>query len=272
MKLERRQVAVVTGAASGIGLATSEAFSRRGLSVVMADIEKPVLEAAAARVGASGSPVLPVRTDVSDADQIQALARRTLEEFGRVDVVHNNAGVDNDPAPMWEMDSLDWAWILGVNLWGVINGIRAFVPHLVAQGRGHVVNTASMAGLTGLPFLGPYTASKHAIVSISETLRSELDQRAPEVGVTVVCPSYVHTNIARASRNRPDALTPALQMNPGGLQRHLDTMETIAIEPPQVAGLIMEAIESNRLHLLTHEGSRARWRQYAERQLEEAGA
>jgi NAD(P)-dependent dehydrogenase (short-subunit alcohol dehydrogenase family) len=272
MRLEPGQVAVVTGAASGIGLATAEAFSRRGLSVVMADIDAPALEAAAARVSTAGSSVLPVPTDVSDAEQVQSLATRTLEEFGRVDVIYNNAGVDNDPAPMWEMDSRDWSWILGVNVWGVINGIRAFVPHLVAQGQGHVVNTSSMAGLTMQPFLGPYTASKHAVVAISETLRVELDQRAPNVGVTVVCPSLVHTNIGRASRNRPDALKPPVDLNPGGLQRHLDELEAVAMEPPQIAAQVLEAVESNRLHLLTHEQSKARWRAFAEQQLKEGGA
>jgi NAD(P)-dependent dehydrogenase (short-subunit alcohol dehydrogenase family) len=238
----------------------------------MADIEAAALEAAVAKVSRAGSPVLPVPTDVSDAEQVQALARRTLQELGRVDLIYNNAGVDNDPAPMWEMDARDWSWILGVNLWGVINGIRAFVPHLVAQGQGHVVNTASMAGLTMLPFLGPYTASKHAIVAISETLRAELDQRAPNVGVTVVCPSLVHTNIGRASRNRPTALKPPVDLNPGGLQRHLDELEAVAMEPPQIAALVLEAVESSRLHLLTHEPSKARWRAYTEQRLKEGGA
>jgi NAD(P)-dependent dehydrogenase (short-subunit alcohol dehydrogenase family) len=252
MLLESGQVAVVTGAASGIGFAMAEEFAGRGLGVVLADVEETALAAAGCAIEAAGVPTLAVRTDVRDATQVDELARRTLERFGRVDVVCNNAGVDTNTAPTWEMDILDWKWVMDVNLWGCIHGIRAFVPHLVEQGRGHVVNTASMAGLRPLPFLAPYCASKHAIVGLSETLRVEFDQRGIDVGVTILCPSLVHTKIGSSARNRPPELTPAGPQTQDGLVAHLSRMEDNAKEPPEVARLLMEAIEANRLYLATH--------------------
>jgi NAD(P)-dependent dehydrogenase (short-subunit alcohol dehydrogenase family) len=208
MKLREGQVAVVTGAASGIGLAIAEHLAGRGLSVVLADVEEPALKTAEDSLRASGAPTLAVRTDVSDESSVFDLADRTLEKFGRVDVVCNNAGVTAPAAPIWETDERDWQWVLGVNLWGVIHGIRAFVPHLVAQGSGHVANTGSMAGLSIVPMVASYTASKHAVVAISESLRAELDVHAPDVGVTVLCPSYVPTRLADSARNRPPELMP----------------------------------------------------------------
>jgi NAD(P)-dependent dehydrogenase (short-subunit alcohol dehydrogenase family) len=256
MKLEAGQVAVVTGAASGIGFALSDAFAARGLDVVLADIEDGALQAATERVRAHGGRARGLRTDVTDLAQVQALADATLGEFGRVDVVCNNAGVDSDTAPAWEMDIRDWKWVLDVNLWGCIHGVHTFMPHLVAQGHGHMVNTASMGGIRPLPFLAPYAASKRAIVAITETLRIELDERAPDVGVTALCPSLVHTNIGTSARNRPQDLIPERGADQAGLRAHLGKMEQSALEPADVARLVLGAIETNRLRLMTHPESR----------------
>ena len=182
------KVAAVTGAASGIGRAMADRWAGLGMRLALADIEVEPLEVAAAELRAAGTDVLMVPTDVSDGEQVDAFAAATLEEYGAVDIVCNNAGVGGG-GPMWTLTEADWAWVLGVNLWGVIHGIRAFVPHLVAQGSGRVINTASVAGLSSPPMLGPYNASKHAVVTISETLRSELAMLPDgDFGVTGVCP------------------------------------------------------------------------------------
>ncbi len=198
------KVAVVTGAASGIGYALAERFAQEGMRVVLADIEKDALAAAEARLSQHDKRVLAVVTDVSKAESVEALAQKTLDAFGAVHIVCNNAGVGNPAVPIWENTLADWQWVLGVNLWGVVHGIRTFVPILLRQGEpGHVVNTASMAGLTSTARLGIYCASKHAVVAISETLHAELAAINSAVKVSVLCPSFVKTNIADSSRNRP---------------------------------------------------------------------
>ena len=207
MDLEHGQVAVVTGAASGIGLGIAEGFARHGLNVVMADVEAPALPGRGQdRTAGTGHHGAGDRRQRPRS--VFALADAAVARFGRVDVICNNAGVTLPTKAAWELDDEDWRWLLGVNLWGVIYGIEAFVPRLVEQGRGHVVNTASIMGLAAWPNAAAYTASKHAVVAISETLRGDLDQRGIGVGVTVLCPSHVPTNIADAARNRPAALTP----------------------------------------------------------------
>jgi len=249
MELHEGQVAVVTGAASGIGLGIATAMAGRGLAVVLADVEPAALAEAAATVGAGGAPVLAVETDVSDAGQVDALAARTLGHFGRVDVVCNNAGVVTYSKPTWEMDELDWKWVLGVNLWGVIHGIRSFVPTLVAQGHGHVVNTSSVVGLSVGPNIAPYTAAKHAVVAISETMRGELALAAPGVGVTVLCPSYVPTRIGDAQRNRPSDLTPDWRVATEGTQR--DRSVYTGVAPAEVGEMVVAAVEAGRFYLPT---------------------
>ena len=189
MRLEAGQVAVVTGAASGIGRGLAEGFLRRGLAVAAADVEAEALDQAVSEMAAGGRVIGQV-TDVRDPDALLRLAARTLDDLGRVDVVCNNAGIVTPRLPVWEQSSEDWRWTLEVNLLGVVNGIRAFVPHLIRQGSGHVVNTASIAGLAPIPGggNGAYTASKHAVVGLSETLVEELATVGVEVGVTVLCP------------------------------------------------------------------------------------
>ena len=253
MRLEAGQVAVVTGAASGLGRGFAEAFAQRGLDVVLADVEAGPLGDAVEGLRGPGS-AFGVTTDVSSWEQVEALAAATLDRFGRVDLICNNAGVTTLGPRIWEVEPRDWEWVLSVNLGGVINGIRAFVPHLVAQGSGHVVNTASMAGITVPPRHGPYLAAKHAVVGLSEALSLELDNAEAGVGVTVVCPGVVQTNIQHAERNRPDGAT-------GDATLSLDADEMNEVRawgatitgPPitaeAAASIVMDAIEADRLHV-----------------------
>jgi NAD(P)-dependent dehydrogenase (short-subunit alcohol dehydrogenase family) len=252
MQLQAGQVAVVTGGASGIGRAMVDAFAARGLNIVLADIEAQALEVAAAEVeAASGVQTMRAVVDVRNLEQLQQLAIDTIERFGRIDVVCNNAGVIGHQAPIWEQESKDWDWVLGVNLMGVANGIRAFVPHLVAQNSGHVVNTASIAGLLAIPRggNGPYTASKFAVVGMSEMLREELDHDAPAVGVTVICPGPVNSRIRDSDRNRPAELAIADAPDPS-TSRFMAA--NLMIEATTVADLVVQAIESDKFYLLTN--------------------
>ncbi len=255
MEIRSGQVAVVTGAASGIGFALSEAFSERGLSVVLADLRPQALEGAAAALGSREAPVFTVETDVRDPEAVDELARVTIERFGRVDIVCNNAGVVGPFAPMWEQELATWRWILDVALMGVVHGIRSFVPHLLANGSGHVVNTASVGGLVPLPMLAPYNAAKHAVVGLSETLLAELRQAGADVGVTVVCPGLVDTGLAVSSEQiRPaavpsrsaDGQAPRLAGAPGGVD---------VVQPSQVARAAIAAVEADQLHLVYPDGA-----------------
>jgi NAD(P)-dependent dehydrogenase (short-subunit alcohol dehydrogenase family) len=200
MKLENGKVAVVTGAASGIGLALAERFATSGLHVVLADVDEAGLAAAAERIGARGVDTLTVVTDVTDETSVQALASATLERFGAAHVVCNNAGVAST-ADAWFGPISSWQWVLGVNLWGVVHGVRAFLPTLIAQGEGHIVNTASIAGLN--PGFGPsYDASKHAVVALTEDLYTMLTSMGLPVGVSVLCPGWVRTNMGGSEAPR----------------------------------------------------------------------
>ena len=246
------KVAVVTGAASGIGRGMADRWAGLGMRLALADIEVEPLEAAADELRAGGADVITVPTDVSDGDEVDAFAAATVEEYGTVHIVCNNAGVGGG-GPMWTLTTADWAWVLGVNLWGVIHGIRAFVPHLVEQGEGHVINTASVAGLSSPPMMGPYNASKHAVVTISETLRSELAMIADgDFGVTVVCPGWVRTRIAESERNRPEALR-----NPATDDERPDAASALAgildqgMDPADLAADIEAAVREDRLYVLT---------------------
>lgn len=252
MRLEAGQVAVVTGAASGIGLGLSNAFADRSLRVVMADVEAEALERAAAELSERGATVLAHRVDVRDPGGLDELARRTLDAFGRVDVVCNNAGVVTPRQPVWEQPYEDWQWTIEVNLLGVANGIRSFVPHLIAARRGHIVNTASIAGLSTIPGggNGAYSATKHAVVGLSETLRLELDLVAPEVGVTVLCPGPVPSRIHDAARNRPADRQPSGR-NSESLPRPDFGLALQPVSADQVGVDVLAAVEENRMYLLT---------------------
>jgi len=252
------KVAVVTGAASGIGRATAGAFAREGMKVVLADIEEAAVEKAAAELAEAGHEAIAVRTDVSDGASMEALAARTIEEFGTYHLVHLNAGVATGGL-MWTLSERDWQWTLGVNLWGVIHGIRVFVPRLVEQGEGYVVNTASMAGLTSAPFMGPYNVSKHGVVTLSETLHKELAMSGAKVGVSVLCPGWVNTGIGDSARNRPAELQNADAADGTGLGAGAglgDALKGVlesGLAPDEVAGMVVDAVKAKRFYILTHE-------------------
>jgi NAD(P)-dependent dehydrogenase (short-subunit alcohol dehydrogenase family) len=248
------RVAVVTGAASGIGLGLCERFAAEGMRVVMADIEAPELRDQAARLSARGATVLPVITDVSSAEQVDALRDAAARAFGAVHLLCNNAGVGGPHGPLWEVSRGDWDWVLGVNLGGVINGIRAFVPLLLEQDAAHVVNTASVFGVFA-GALGPYGISKHAVVALSETLHFQLrDLAAGRVGVSVLCPGAVRTRFATSARNRPAAAGPPPPSGPAeraSEERFRELLVTTGREPAEVAALVVEAVRDGRFYILT---------------------
>jgi NAD(P)-dependent dehydrogenase (short-subunit alcohol dehydrogenase family) len=261
VKLERGQVAVVTGGACGIGRALAEGFVDAGLKVVVSDIHEPSLTEAQKDISAKGGEVVAVPADVGSLEDVQRLATATLDRFGRVDIICNNAGTVGKNLPLWEFEMVEWEWLLRVNLWGVIHGIRAFVPYLVDQGTGHVVNVASMAGISTVSFNGPYNVSKHAVVAISETLAADCELRAPKVGVTVVCPGPTSTRLAKEGpRPRPARFTPERDVgilpkdNPGTFRHSSATLST----PEEVAAATVRAIEHDRLYVIEHPGSRPR--------------
>jgi NAD(P)-dependent dehydrogenase (short-subunit alcohol dehydrogenase family) len=231
-------------------------FAAEGMAVVLADIEEAALDAAASTVGGAGHDVLAVPTDVSQAASVDALADAAFSRFGAVHVVCNNAGVTGASGdPEWEKPLADWDWVLGVNLYGVIHGVRAFVPRLVEQGTGHVVNTASVAGLVALPFMGPYTVSKHAVVGLSECLYHELAMAGSDVGVSVLCPGFVKTRLGDSTRARPERYGGPIDVAPGesfilDIARGLVDAGTPAAD---VADEVVDAIRSRRFWILTHE-------------------
>ncbi len=250
------KVAVVTGGASGIGRAVAEAAAAEGMRVVLADIEEAALKEADTALAATGAEVLSVVTDVSSGSSVDELRDKTLERFGAVHLVHNNAGVAVG-GPLWTVSEADWTWVLGVNLWGVIHGIRAFVPVLLEQGEGHVVNTASLAGLTSPGMLGPYNVTKHSVVTMSETLYRDLDAVGSRVGVSVLCPGFVQTRIAESERNRPDWAPADLQAQ--GVEFHGVVRNLVAagIRPSAVAEKVIYAVRHNRFYIITHDDTHA---------------
>jgi NAD(P)-dependent dehydrogenase (short-subunit alcohol dehydrogenase family) len=254
MKELHGKVAVVTGAASGIGKALATRFAAEGMKVVLADVEQAPLDATRAELEGTGAAVLAVRTDVSSGESVDALAARTIEHFGTAHVICNNAGVGGGAGPMWALTSADWEWTLGVNLWGVIHGIRAFAPILIAQGEGHVLNTASIAGLLTPPLMGPYVATKHAVVALSEVLAKDLLMAASPVKVSVLCPGFVKTRIAESQRNRPAHLANADRsgIEPAAAQMVRAAVEA-GIDPAEVAALVVQAIREERFYVLPHQ-------------------
>jgi len=252
----RGKAAAITGAASGLGRAMALAFAREGMQIALADVDEKSLADAEQAVRALGVRAFAMRVDVSKAAEVDGFAERTVGTLGAIHVVCNNAGVSPVGAA-WENSLADWEWTLGVNLWGVIHGIRAFVPRLIAQNEGHVVNTASVAGLISPPGMAVYNVTKHAVVTLSETLQHDLQLHGAKVGVSVLCPAYVPTGIADSERNRPAALA-----NPVGsqtaAQRAAEAMVKKAvasgkISAAQVADAVVDAIRRERFYILTHE-------------------
>jgi NAD(P)-dependent dehydrogenase (short-subunit alcohol dehydrogenase family) len=255
------RTAVITGAASGFGLETARAAAKLGMNVVMADVQPDALALAASEVAALGAAVLPFRLDVSRAAEVEALAQATVERFCAPHFVFNNAGVGAGGL-VWEHSVKDWEWVLGVNLWGVIHGVRVFTPLMLAAAaadpdwQGHIVNTASMAGLVNMPNMGAYSVSKHAVVSLSETLYQDLALVTEQVRAHVLCPFFVPTGIGRSHRNRPDELREADQ-RPTRSQMIAQAMSEKAITSgkvtaAQVAQRVLDALRDDQFYIYSH--------------------
>ena len=253
MKMLEGKVAAVTGAASGLGRAMALAFAGEGMHAALADVDEPGLKSTLNEVQSRGVRAFAMRVDVSRYQEVESFCSKAIAQFGATHVVCNNAGVSPLGA-VWENTLADWQWILGVNLWGVIHGVRAFVPRLLAQGEGHVVNTASIAGLTSAPMMGPYNVSKHGVVTISETLAAELALSGSPVKVSVLCPGWVNTRINEADRNRPaelinaEADTSLMDMG----RQMLDGLIASGLPPSEVAGQVLDAVREERFYILTH--------------------
>ncbi len=249
------KVAVVTGAASGIGNALAQKCLDEGMNVVLADIEEAALERAAEAFAAQGkNTVLPVKTDVSILEEIEALAEKTISEFGAVHLLFNNAGVGGAPSVL-ESSQADWEWVMGVNLWSVIHGLRVFGPIMVAQDtEGHIVNTASMAGL--IHGGGAYGVTKHGVVALSESAHFELEQKGSKVKVSVLCPGFVQTNIIDSDRNRQERYSHSDALEPTEEQQARFDMVTEMINqgmpPAELAEIVFDHIRRERLYILTH--------------------
>jgi len=255
MKLENGQVAVVTGAASGIGFGLAETLGARGLTVVLADVEASALEAARASLASRGFLVHAHVCDVADAAAVDELARAVIARCGKVDLLINNAGVGGRLGPLWDSHPGDWAWTFGVNVFGVVNGVRSFLPAMLQRRTGHVVNVASLAGLTAPPFLSPYVASKHAVVGLSESLAAELAMAGSPIRVSVVCPGHVQSRIAQSDRNRPAALAAASRTAPDVLARISAGFAAALGEPMapvDLANRVLAGIEQDDFLILTH--------------------
>jgi NAD(P)-dependent dehydrogenase (short-subunit alcohol dehydrogenase family) len=254
----RGKTAVVTGGASGIGRALALRFAREGANIVVADLDTTEMEAAAAEARGLGVKALTVRTDVSELVQVEALAARAVEAFGAVHVLCNNAGV----AAWGGLETAshrDWQWVLGVNLWGVIHGVEAFVPRMIARGEpAHIVNTASMAGLVASKGLGVYNTSKYAVVGLSETLAKDL--KPYRIGVSVLCPMGVQTRIRDSERNRPAGL----RNERAGAGEPVELIGRY-LAPEAVAEMVLAAIRSNELYVITHDEALEPLRRRAER-------
>jgi len=255
----RDKTAVVTGAAGGIGRALARRCGAAGMRVTLADIDREALAVTAAELRAAGVEVLAVVADVSCDEDVERVAGRTLDKFGSVHLLFNNAGVGLIGPTVWESTPADWEWLFGVNLRGVVNSVRAFVPPMLRQQtEGHIVNTASAAGLLSPPGMGPYSASKAAVVSLSEALRQELRAREARIEVSVLCPGLVKSRLIDAARNRPERLrnNPAIEADrrtrylPAELELRREMRE--AMEPETLARRTFDAIVQDRFLVLTH--------------------
>ena len=255
MKTLKGKIAVVTGGAGGLGRAMALHFAREGMHVAVADIEQKSLDAVVRELRALGVNAIGTRTDVSKSEQVDALAKRVVAELGGVHVVCNNAGVS--PLGLaWETSLADWQWMLGVNLWGVIHGVRAFTPLLLAQDEGHIVNTASVAGLINPPNSAMYNVTKHAVVALTETLYHDLGERKSKVSCSVLCPAYVPTGIADSERNRPPELAnPAVQKSAEQVAKEEMLRKAVRsgrLTADDIGAAVLAAVKEDRFYILTH--------------------
>lgn len=253
------KTAVLTGAGSGFGLECARIGARLGMNLVLADVQQDALDQAASEMRAAGAPVLAVQLDVSKASQVEALGRAVLERFGAPHLVFNNAGVGAGGL-IWESSAQDWEWLIGVNLMGVAHGVRIFTPMMLDAARsdpayrGHIVNTASMAGLLNAPNMGIYNASKHAVVSISETLYQDLALVTDQISASVLCPFFVPTGISQSHRNRPADAAP---VKPTKSQLIGQAMSDKAVgsgkvSAADVAQKVFDAIAANQFYIYSH--------------------
>jgi NAD(P)-dependent dehydrogenase (short-subunit alcohol dehydrogenase family) len=251
------RVAVITGAASGFGREFARLAAARGMKLVLADVQADVLAATVAELEGGGAQVRSLHVDVARSDEVAQLAELAYASFGATHLLFNNAGVGAGGF-IWESSERDWQWVLGVNLWGVIHGVRHFVPRmLAADDEGHIINTASVAGLLAPPNMGVYNVSKHAVVALTETLYQDLRVANSRLGVSVLCPAYVPTGIAASFRHRPPEFasdappTTSQRMAQAAIQKAVDSGKLSAVD---VARMTFEAIAAGRFYVLTHPG------------------
>lgn len=254
MKEFKDKVAVITGAGSGFGREFARIAAARGMKLALADVQQDALAAIAGELTKAGAGVLAERVDVSDAAAMDRFANRVFADYGNVHLLFNNAGVGTGGL-IWEHSVADWQWVLGVNLWGVIHGVRCFVPRMIAAGdEGHIINTASVAGLLSAQTMGPYNVSKHGVVTLSETLFQDLRITGSKLGVTVLCPAFVDTGIKDAGRNRPAALANAVRTASQEMAEE-QTRKAVTsgrLTAADVAAKTFAAIEEARFYCLTH--------------------
>lgn len=247
------KTAVITGAASGIGRAMANRFATAGMNIVMSDIEAPRLKEALAEVAAHGTQVIGEITDVADGAAVDALAARAFNEMGAVHVLCNNAGVGGTSSGGEFISTGAWEWVLGVNLWGVIHGHRAFVPRMIEQGEGHVVNTSSMLGL--FPMHTAYAASKWAVVGITQGLYNDMVNQRTGIGVSCLCPGFVRTAIGTSDRNRPESAAPPALSEPSAEEEigvaFMQAMVDAGMEPTEIAERVHEAVLENRFWIFS---------------------
>jgi NADP-dependent 3-hydroxy acid dehydrogenase YdfG len=263
-ELKQGDIAVITGGASGIGLALGKAFAHRGMNVVLADLRSEALSVAGDQIREIGGNVLEVVTDVTDPDAVERLAHATVERFGHYDILCNNAGMFNGKIPLWEKSLTDWRKIVDVNIWGVIYGLTSFLPGLVKQGHGHVLNTASMAGLSTVLGNADYGMTKHAVVAITETLRADLEAAESLVGATVLCPGLVRTPLGMKGHRQQAASSGPSKF--GASDAASDRMpDDLILEADDVAARTVVGIEANRLYVIPSARSEKRIRARFER-------
>lgn len=264
----RQKTAVVTGAASGIGLQLARVFAEEGMHVVLADIEQDKLDAAVAEVTALGAEALGVVTDVGSGESVAALCQASVARFGSVQVLCNNAGVYTGGL-LWEQTEDDYEWLMRVNQWGIIHGLRCFVPQMIAQGdECHIVNTSSMASMCTLPFAGIYHMTKHAALALSECLFHELAMTQPQIAVSCLCPELVNTGIATSARNRPADLAQENITEMQAMSMTAITDATAGSLPPRVlAERVLQAIRDKAFYVLPPDDNP--WRDTANTRLED---
>ncbi|HET7784938.1 MAG TPA: SDR family oxidoreductase [Myxococcales bacterium] len=250
------KVAVITGAGSGFGREFARIGARERMKLALADVQQDALDEAVEEARRAGADAVGVRTDVSNAAEMERLAAQTISSFGAAHLLFNNAGVAGGGGYVWEASLKDWQWIMGVNLMGVVHGIRSFVPLMLKQGgECHVVNTASAAGLVSAPLMAVYNVSKHGVVALSETLHHDLRVAGARIGVSVLCPAFVPTNISTSERNRPAALSEGGEPTPSQVaarERSEKAVSSGRLSAAQVAQMTFDAVREDRFYVITH--------------------